>query len=133
MVPILVRVAPTNSVPDDVFLSDSSEKPITFSYTSPSGWFVLRPLAGIRLVGAPSRGATGSIARVLAPGTRQLSVAASTRNPGVHGMTPRERDETEFIDCGFKALDRRLFLAVGMASIYGCATPLFRGQTPDLE
>lgn len=37
------------------------------------------------------------------------------------------------------ALDRRLFLALGvlmgpsLAGIHGCATPLFRGQSPDLE
>jgi flagellar basal body P-ring protein FlgI len=31
------------------------------------------------------------------------------------------------------ALDRRLFLALGLASLGGCAMPLFRGQSPDLE
>ena len=36
-------------------------------------------------------------------------------------------------DLCYSALDRRLFLALGLAGIYGCATPLFRGQSPDLE
>jgi flagellar basal body P-ring protein FlgI len=30
-------------------------------------------------------------------------------------------------------LDRRLFLALGVTGIWGCATPLFRGQTPELD
>jgi flagellar basal body P-ring protein FlgI len=29
--------------------------------------------------------------------------------------------------------DRRLFLALGLSGLCGCATPLFRGQTPELE
>jgi flagellar basal body P-ring protein FlgI len=60
-------------------------------------------------------------------------------------MMPRERDDTEIgslepqiIDSIQYAIDRRLFLAAlflgpGMASVCGCATPLFRGQSPDLE
>src|SRR5262245_290125 len=30
-----------------------------------------------------------------------------------------------------RLLDRRLFLALGLAGVYGCAAPLFRGQTPE--
>src|SRR5947207_11317820 len=32
-----------------------------------------------------------------------------------------------------RLMDRRLLLAVGLSSICGCAMPLFRGQTPDVE
>jgi flagellar basal body P-ring protein FlgI len=32
-----------------------------------------------------------------------------------------------------RLLDRRLLLAVGLSSVCGCAMPLFRGQTPDVE
>lgn len=32
-----------------------------------------------------------------------------------------------------RLLDRRLVLALGLSSVCGCAMPLFRGQTPDVE
>jgi flagellar basal body P-ring protein FlgI len=32
-----------------------------------------------------------------------------------------------------RLIDRRLFLAAGLASCWGCASPLFRGQTPELD
>src|SRR5437867_10529447 len=42
------------------------------------------------------------------------------------GMTPYNAEKN-------LPLDRRLFLVLGLGGICGCATPLFRGQTPDEE
>src|SRR5262245_6434298 len=42
-----------------------------------------------------------------------------------------ERDDARSVPA--LALDRRLFLALGLCGIGGCATPLFRGQTPEVE
>jgi flagellar basal body P-ring protein FlgI len=41
-------------------------------------------------------------------------------------MTPYDADL-------MRLLNRRLFLALGLSGVCGCATPLFRGQTPDAE
>lgn len=41
-------------------------------------------------------------------------------------MTPNDRDLK-------RLLDRRLFLTLGLSTCCGCAMPLFRGQTPDVE
>jgi flagellar basal body P-ring protein FlgI len=54
----------------------------------------------------------------------------------VHGMTPYDTDN--HVDGTLRVpsdliYDRRLFLALGLSGICGCATPLFRGQTPDEE
>jgi len=32
-----------------------------------------------------------------------------------------------------RLLDRRLFLAIGLSSCCGCAMPLFRGQSPEVD
>jgi hypothetical protein len=58
-------------------------------------------------------------------------------------MMPREMDEMDFqratllaaesAAAGRCAFDRRVFLAMGLAGVTGCATPLFRGQSPDVE
>src|SRR6266436_3358323 len=42
------------------------------------------------------------------------------------GMTPSNAEKN-------LPFDRRLFLALGLGGICGCASPLFRGQTPDEE
>jgi flagellar basal body P-ring protein FlgI len=42
------------------------------------------------------------------------------------GMMPHDADLKRIVD-------RRLFLALGLSGLCGCATPLFRGQTPEAE
>ena len=32
-----------------------------------------------------------------------------------------------------RIIDRRMFLALGLSTCWGCATPLFRGQSPEID
>src|SRR5262245_58538865 len=64
---------------------------------------------------------------------RHFSTGCNVWNLESAGMTPYDADSFAVSVLGFPSMPRRVFLALGLCGIGGCASPLFRGQTPEVE